>query len=245
MIGGAVSRIWNATRLVHPDEDSSEDTLAFIESRSLEYPSQLEDEFVRRALSLGVESGMILDVGTRAGLIPLKMLWQNENLYAIGIDRSGPIVERARETAAAWGLENRAFFQVGDARKMRLKDEYFDMVVSDSTLHRFDDVVAVLEEIHRVLKPKGALLIRDYCRPNRWQMSRRIREHAARFGNAMLPQVEAAIRASYTRPELQQALNQSGLPGIQMVEAGDAYVMLERRGATDPGSWILTREQYL
>src|SRR5436189_4406059 len=156
----AVSRFWHPSRIAHHGEDSPEDVQAFIESRSLEYPSKLEDEFVHRALNLGVESGMILDVGTRAGLIPLKILWQNENLYAIGLDRSTAMIERARETAQAWGLGERAIFQVGDARNMRFKQAYFDLVISDSTLHRFDDLSAVLREIRRVLKPKGALLLR-------------------------------------------------------------------------------------
>src|SRR5215470_13271773 len=126
-----MSWLWHPSRIAHHGEDSAEDVQAFIESRSLEYPSQLEEDFVKRALNLGVESGMILDVGTRAGLIPLKILWQNENFYAIGMDRSTAMIERARETAEAWSLSERAFFQVGDARNMRFKEAYFDLVISD------------------------------------------------------------------------------------------------------------------
>src|SRR5262245_50173180 len=121
---GAISKLWHIPRL--PYEGSNQDILAFIESRALAYPSKLEDEFVQRALNLGVESGMVLDVGTQVGLIPLKLLWQNENFYAIGMDESGSMVERARDTANAWGLGDRAFFQVGDARRMRFKTAYFD-----------------------------------------------------------------------------------------------------------------------
>src|SRR5207249_9587881 len=112
----------------------------------------IEDDLVRRAVALDVEGGMILDVGTRVGLIALKILWQNENFYAIGMDSSKAMVERARETATAWGLGERAFFQVGDARRMRFKSSYFDLVISDATFHCFDDPVSVLAEISRVLK---------------------------------------------------------------------------------------------
>ena len=56
------------------------------------------------------------------------------------------MIDRARETAAAWDLEDRAFFQVGDARKMRFKTAYFDLVISDSTLHVFDDPLSVLRK---------------------------------------------------------------------------------------------------
>src|SRR5262245_41816445 len=131
MIADAISRLCHPRRVPGFDESSPDDIEAFIDSRALEYPSKLEDDFVNRALNLGVESGMVLDVGTRVGLIPLKILWHNPNLFAIGMDSSGQMVERARETAAAWDLGERAFFQVGDARRMRFKTAYFDLVVSD------------------------------------------------------------------------------------------------------------------
>src|SRR5438128_12392225 len=141
------SRILHSPRIESPELQTDEEIDAFIDSRALEYPTKIEDDFVQRALALGVEGGMILDVGTHVGLIPLKILWQNENFYAIGMDKSGAMIERARETAAAWGLGDRAFFQVGDARKMRLKTAYFDLVISDSSLHVFDDPTSVLMEI--------------------------------------------------------------------------------------------------
>src|SRR4030095_16151140 len=111
------SRLTHPSRKESPELDRPAQIDAFIDSRSLEYSTKIEDEFVQRALALGVDGGMILDVGTRVGLILLKMLWHNENFYAIGMDKSVALVDRARETATAWGLHERAFFQVGDARK--------------------------------------------------------------------------------------------------------------------------------
>jgi ubiquinone/menaquinone biosynthesis C-methylase UbiE len=154
------------------------------------------------------------------------------------------MIEHARATAMAWELGERAVFQVGDARKMRFKTAYFDLVISDSTLHRFDDAGAVFREIQRVLKPKGALLIRDFRRPNRFRMAKHIREHSACFGNAMHRQIETAIRAAYTEAELMRIVHDAQLRGIQMVETDPNYITIERRGETDPGSWIIAREQY-
>src|SRR5438552_18838986 len=123
-----LSRLTHSPRVESSELETPEQVDAFIDSRALEYSTRLENDFVQRALALGVDGGMILDVGTRVGLIALKMLWQNENFYAIGMDRSSSLVDRARETATAWDLGNRAFSQVGDARKMRLKTGYFDLV---------------------------------------------------------------------------------------------------------------------
>jgi ubiquinone/menaquinone biosynthesis C-methylase UbiE len=244
MITGAIAGLCYSSREGITSKDSIEDVAAFIESRTLPYPSQLEDDFAARALKLGVESGMVLDVGTRVGLAALKILWQNENFYSIGIDSSGPMIEHARATAQAWELGERAVFQVGDPRRMRFKTAYFDLVISDSTLHRFDDGGAVFHEIQRVLKPRGALLIRDFRRPNRFRMARHIREHGARFGEAMNRQVEAAIRAAYTKDELMKLVDDAQLQRIHMVETDPNYITIERHGETDPGSWIIAREQY-
>ena len=244
MIRDAVSRLWHPRRLVFAEHDTPESVLAFIESRTREYPSRLEDEFVTKALSLGIDSGMVLDVGTRVGLVLLKLLWQNENLYAIGIDGSGLMIDRARETAAAWELSERAFFQVGDARQMRLKSGYFDLVISDSTFHHFDDGLAVLKEIHRVLKPRGALLIRDLARPNRLGMASRIAQYGPRYGDAMQLQMTAAIRAAYTKDEMEQMVRPSGIARAQVSQPDPDHLLIERRGETDPGSWVTAREQY-
>src|SRR5215510_13836864 len=96
------------SRLPCPADLSPEDVSAFIDSRAREYPSKAEDDFATRALALGIDGGIVLDVGTRVGLIALKIVWQNENLVAMGLDTSGPMIERARETASAWELNERA-----------------------------------------------------------------------------------------------------------------------------------------
>jgi SAM-dependent methyltransferase len=240
-----LSRLTHAPRIQSPELETAEQIDAFIESRSLEYPTRLEEDFVQRALALGLDSGMILDVGTRVGLIPLKILWQNEGFYAIGMDRSGAMVERARATAAAWGLEDRAFFQVGDARKMRLKTAYFDLVISDSTLHVFDDPLSVLREINRVLKPKGGLLIRDLRRPGRLEINRKIAEHSARHGAGMRAHFETALRAAFTTAEIEALIRDSGLERVRFVKTDEHHFMFERTGESDPNSWIKLREQYL
>ena len=240
-----LSRLTHSARVESAELDRPDEIDAFIDSRSLEHPTKIEDDFVRRALALGVEGGMILDVGTRVGLIALKILWQNENFYAIGMDTSGIMIERARETATAWGLGERAFFQVGDARRMRFKTAYFDLAVSDSSLHVFNDPVSVLAEINRVLKPKGALLIRDFERPRRFEMSRRIAEGSALYGSRMRQHIETAMRAAFTRAEIEEMVVASGLERARVGRLENGYLIIERAGETDPNSWIKAREQYL
>ena len=232
------------SRLPCSSEVSPEDVSAFIDSRAREYPSKLEDTFATRALGLGVDGGITLDVGTRVGLIALKIIWQNENLVAMGLDSCGPLVERARETATAWEVQERAVFQVGDPRRMRFKSGYFDLVVSDCSLHRFDDAAEVLREIGRVMKPKGALLIRDYRRPSRLKMIGKIQQHTGHLGDALRDHVEGSLQAAYTPDEARQLIHEAGLSGARVDDSDPDYLYIERRGETDPNSWVTARDQY-
>jgi ubiquinone/menaquinone biosynthesis C-methylase UbiE len=127
---------------------------------------------------------------------------------------------------------------------MRFKGGYFDLVVSDCSLHRFDNVVDVLREIGRVLKPKGAILIRDYSRPNRLKMIGKIQQHTEHLGDPMRPQVEQSIQSAYTPDEIRQAVREAGLSGVRVDDSDPDYLIIERRGETDPGSWVTAREQY-
>jgi ubiquinone/menaquinone biosynthesis C-methylase UbiE len=127
---------------------------------------------------------------------------------------------------------------------MRLKTGYFDLVISDCTLHGFDDPLSVLTEINRVLKPKGGLLIRELQRPSRLNMAKTIEAHAARYGSRMRQHVETALRAAFTRGELEELVRNSGLERTQIHEADERHLLIERPGESDPNSWIKVREQY-
>jgi ubiquinone/menaquinone biosynthesis C-methylase UbiE len=186
----------------------------------------------------------MLDVGTRVGLILLRALNRNENFVGIGLDTSGHLVERARETALAWDLGDRAVFQVGDARRMRFKAGYFDLVVSDRALHRFDNATSVLAEIGRVLKPRGALLIRDYRRASRFALNGAIRKTTANWNPGMASQLGAAVHAAYTAGELRAAVDEAGVRGAEVHEEHAEYLLIKRHGQTDPGSWVTARDQY-
>ena len=80
---------------------------------------------MQRALGLGVDSGVVFDLGSQLGLVPLKILWHNEGLFGISLHTSGKPAERARETADAWELGERMFFQIGKPQQMKFKSNYF------------------------------------------------------------------------------------------------------------------------
>jgi D-alanine-D-alanine ligase len=97
------------------------------------------------------------------------------NLY--GVDRSHYLISRAKRVARQQGFV--ATFREGDARKLRFRDNTFDLVYlagnSFGYFESAEDDIAVLAELRRILKPSGQLLIDftdgDYLRRNFEQRS--------------------------------------------------------------------------
>jgi D-alanine-D-alanine ligase len=89
-----------------------------------------------------------------------------------GVDRSHYLISRAKRVARELGFD--VTFREGDARKLRLPENKFDLIYlagnSFGYFESVDDDVAVLQELRRLLKPGGQLLIDftdgDYLRCN-------------------------------------------------------------------------------
>jgi ubiquinone/menaquinone biosynthesis C-methylase UbiE len=79
-----------------------------------------------------------------------------------GIDASRQMIKRA--TAKARMQDLRASFQVAYAQHLPFADNTFDAVACTLALHHVadDDQLAAVEEMHRVLKPGGRLLIAEF-----------------------------------------------------------------------------------
>ena len=242
-LAGILSRLAHPARVLQDQADiSDEEVEAWVDAAALEYFSEQDQKFVERALALGIDSGMVLDVGSQLGLIPLKILWHKDDLFGIGVQRLGKIAERARETADAWELGERMFFQVGDPHQMKFKSDYFDLIVSDAALHRFVNPLEVLVEINRVTKASGAILIRDLLRPSRLRLSRHLTDHGRHYTGRLRSAFEASVRAGFTRRELDDLVGAARLRA--RVSSDRTHVFIERRGSNDPSSWIAEREKY-
>ena len=251
MVSGSVSltaildRLIRSERQVPASPQPGEDEIeGWVEAAGVDYFSSLEEDFVNRALDLGVSSGMVLDLNSRLGLVAMKMLWKQEDLLAMGVYRTRAMADRARETAMEWELGDRMFFQVGELSRFRFKDGYFDMVVSDSVLHEWEHPEAVLTEVGRIAKPSGAILIRDLIRPNRLRIERHIRTHRKHYPEILRDSYTASVRAGFSPQEFLRLSESLGVDRLRVL-ADNTHVIIERRGSDDPASWVVERERYL
>jgi ubiquinone/menaquinone biosynthesis C-methylase UbiE len=136
------------------------------------YYTKVADEIVS-----GFEGGLLLDLGTGPGYLPIEILGRSPDIKIVGVDLSRRLIRMARENAQRAGLSGRLDFQFGNASKLHFDDDTFDMVLSTGMLHSLKQPVRVFKEIHRVLKKGGQAWIYDpakvalYIDRNQWKAS--------------------------------------------------------------------------
>jgi ubiquinone/menaquinone biosynthesis C-methylase UbiE len=102
------------------------------------------------------DTDQVLDIGCGTGRTTRLAARLATHGHAIGLDLSGPMLARARDLAAAEGIDN-ATFQQGDAQVYPLPDSGFDVAISRGGVMFFDDPVAAFGNINRALRPAGRL----------------------------------------------------------------------------------------
>jgi SAM-dependent methyltransferase len=79
----------------------------------------------------------------------------------LGLDLTPAMVEKARSEAAVAGVDN-VSFELGDATALDLPDDAFDGAITRFSLHHIPAPIGVLEEMHRVVKPGGWVVVSDF-----------------------------------------------------------------------------------
>ena len=106
----------------------------------------------------------ILDVGTATGGLPLSIASMPDfQGRVVGVDWSPKMMEAARREARRRGVEGRARFEAVDVRKgLPFAAGEFDVVFCLGLLETLPGPERVLEELRRVLKPDGVMVLSLY-----------------------------------------------------------------------------------
>jgi SAM-dependent methyltransferase len=102
----------------------------------------------------------LLDVGCGPGTITLDLAAHVSPGETVGVDREAAVIAEARrllESRPTSGVE----FRTADAYALEFDDASFDVVHAHQLLQHLTDPVAALVEMRRVLRPGGALAVRD------------------------------------------------------------------------------------
>lgn len=107
----------------------------------------------------------ILDIGCGTGDVALAVLRKEPKAYLTGIDLSTPMIEIAEKKTRAAGLQSRARYQTGDATALAFGDQTYTGIVSAFCLRNIDDRAKAFQEMRRVLRPGGTLVILELTKP--------------------------------------------------------------------------------
>jgi ubiquinone/menaquinone biosynthesis C-methylase UbiE len=101
----------------------------------------------------------VLDDGTGPGVSAFAIAAARPGVRVTGLDISGPMIDRARPHHAKCPDRERIAFVQGDAMALPFPDASFDGVTGHSFLYLMPDRAKALSEAHRVLRPKGRIVL--------------------------------------------------------------------------------------
>ncbi|MGR4878277.1 class I SAM-dependent methyltransferase [Streptomyces sp. LARHCF249] len=127
-------------------------------ARSWERWDAVNDGFNQPLLDAAAvsEADRVLDIGCGAGRTTRLAAQRAERGRALGLDLSGPMLERARAGALREGRKNVSFVQ-GDAQVHPFEAGAFDVVISRYGMTYFTDPVAAFANLRGALRPGGRL----------------------------------------------------------------------------------------
>lgn len=137
------------------------------------------------ALSPWTGREQVLDVGCGRGLMLVGAARRLTTGSATGIDlwraedQSANTPEAALENASLEGVAERVKVETGDARDLPFAAASFDVVVSHWVVHNLSDAgdrARVLDEMIRVLRPGGVLVLADIAHCQEYRQHLAVRE---------------------------------------------------------------------
>jgi len=174
------------------------------------FSAVLTTPLARRLIAMAnVSDGQrVLDVGTGTGVVALEIAKAvGHEGRCIGIDLSEKMLEAAITNARRVNLTERVDFKVMDAESLQFEAANFDVVVSLFALLHFPDPATALNEMFRVLKPGGTLVVAVGSSP-RW-LSWLGMKHAV----TLVPEfIARLLRRRLVAPEFLNRLVQESIP---------------------------------
>jgi ubiquinone/menaquinone biosynthesis C-methylase UbiE len=192
--------------------------------------TEVNTAFAKQAVELGSPSAIVLDAGTGTARIPIIICQMRRDWQIIGIDLAENMLQLGRNNIEADGLEKQIRLEMVDSKQIPYNDGYFDMVMSNSLVHHLPDPLPFFLEIKRVLKPKGAILLRDLIRPvDEAAVDEIVDRIGIEYDEHQKMLFRDSLYAAFTIDEVKILIERSGLEEIKVYQSSDLHWTAQRK----------------
>ncbi|WP_298301515.1 bifunctional demethylmenaquinone methyltransferase/2-methoxy-6-polyprenyl-1,4-benzoquinol methylase UbiE [Hydrotalea sp.] len=108
---------------------------------------------------------LILDVATGTADVALMTYERLHPQKIIGIDISEGMLDLGKQKIEKSGLSEKIVLKKGDSENIEFNDNSFDAITVSFGVRNFENLLKGLQEMHRVLKPGGKLVILEFSKP--------------------------------------------------------------------------------
>ncbi|XHX80999.1 MAG: class I SAM-dependent methyltransferase [Stenomitos frigidus ULC029] len=170
--------------------------------------------FLKEWAAIAPES-TVLDIGCGTGEFERLVLLEQPEQTIVGVDLSEGMLELARQKCRNYPHVS---FQKASVVALPFADRSFDVIVSASAFHYFDDPIAALIEMQRVLKPDGEIVILDWCKDY----------ILCQLYDFVLKRIDPAYKQCYTQDEFHKLFANAGfgVDRAQKVRFGLAWELM-------------------
>ncbi|MBU7582925.1 MAG: class I SAM-dependent methyltransferase [Nostoc sp. TH1S01] len=192
--------------------------------------TEINTAFAQEAIALcSTEQCLVLDAGTGPGRIPVIIGQMRPQWQLIAIDLAQNMLQIAAQHVQQAGLQQQISLELVDAKQLPYTDEMFDLVISNSLVHHLPDPLPFFQEIKRVSKPNGGLLIRDLLRPaDEMTMNALVSSIGHDYDPRQQKLFRDSLHAALTLDEVNQLVTSVGLVGVKVYQSSDRHWTIER-----------------
>ncbi|HLX65787.1 MAG TPA: bifunctional demethylmenaquinone methyltransferase/2-methoxy-6-polyprenyl-1,4-benzoquinol methylase UbiE [Puia sp.] len=113
----------------------------------------------------GLENAAVLDVATGTGDMAILLARRLPHTRITGVDISAGMLEIGRQKVAQLKLGDRITLQAGDSEALPFPADSFDAITVSFGVRNFENLEKGLQEMLRVLKPGGKLVVLEFSQP--------------------------------------------------------------------------------
>jgi ubiquinone/menaquinone biosynthesis C-methylase UbiE len=192
--------------------------------------SAVNRDFALTAIGLHPHAVRVLDIGTGTAQIPIILCQEKSCYQVVGVDMAQSMLILGRRNIEAAGLLQQIRLELADGKSLPYPNWDFDVVISNSLVHHLPDPQSFFLEVARLVKPNGAILIRDLLRPDSLAEIDRIVTEAGDYGPRQNQLFRDSLAAAFTLGEIQDLVSASGMTDYQLSQTSDRHWTLAISG---------------